>query len=65
MQYVVMRGKKEEYDLFSDEDSSTVSKPTLDYEQCCKLEEFLKAKDNPANSENRTAQKPFPLRRTL
>ena len=48
MQYVVMRGKKEEYDLFSDEDSDTVSKPTLDYEQYCKLEEFLKAKDNPA-----------------
>ena len=48
MQYIVMRGKKEEYDLFSDEDSDTVSKPTLDYEQYCKLEEFLKAKDNPA-----------------
>lgn len=48
MPYVVMRGKKEEYDLFSDEDSDTVSKPTLDYEQYCKLEEFLKAKDNPA-----------------
>lgn len=48
MQYVVMRGKKEEYYLFSDEDSDTVSKPTLDYEQYCKLEEFLKAKDNPA-----------------
>ena len=48
MQYVVMRGKKEEYYLFSDEDSDTVSKPTLDYEQYCKLEEFLKAKDHPA-----------------
>lgn len=48
MQYVVMRGKKEEYDLFSDEDCDIVSKPTLDYEQYCKLEEFLKAKDNPA-----------------
>ena len=33
---------------FSDEDSDTVSKPTLDYEQYCKLEEFLKTKNNPA-----------------
>ena len=48
MQYVVWRGKKEDYDLFSDGDSDTVSTPTLSHEQFCKLEDFLKAKDNPA-----------------
>ena len=48
MQYVVWRGKKEDYDLFSGEDGETVSVPTLGYEQYRKLEDFLKAKDNPA-----------------
>ena len=46
MQYVVWRGKKEEYDLFSDE--KTAFTPTLSHEQYLKLEEFLKKKDNPA-----------------
>ena len=48
MQYVVCRGKKEDYDLFSDEDGDTASTPTLSHEQYLKLEEFLKKKDNPA-----------------
>ena len=48
MQYVIWRGKKEDYDLFSDEDGDTVSAPTLSHEQYLKLEEFLKKKDNPA-----------------
>ena len=48
MQYVVLRGKKEDYDLFSDEDGDTASTPTLSHEQYLKLEEFLKKKDNPA-----------------
>ena len=48
MQYVVWRGKKEDYDLFSDEDGNTNSTPTLSHEQYLKLEEFLKKKDNPA-----------------
>ena len=48
MQYVVLRGKKEDYDLFSDEDGNTDSTPTLSHEQYLKLEEFLKKKDNPA-----------------
>ena len=48
MQYVVWRGKKEDYDLFSDEDGNTDSTPTLSHEQHLKLEEFLKKKDNPA-----------------
>ena len=48
MQYVVWRGKKEDYDLFSDEDGDTASTPTLSHEQYLKLEEFLKKKNNPA-----------------
>ncbi len=48
MQYVIWRGKKEDYDLFSDEDGDTASTPTLSHEQYLKLEEFLKKKDNPA-----------------
>lgn len=48
MQYVVWRGKKEDYDLFSDEDGNTDSTPTPSHEQYLKLEEFLKKKDNPA-----------------
>ena len=48
MQDVVWRGKKEDYDLFSDEDGNTDSTPTLSHEQYLKLEEFLKKKDNPA-----------------
>ena len=48
MQYVVWRGKKEDYDLFSGEDGNTDSTPTLSHEQYLKLEEFLKKKDNPA-----------------
>ncbi|MCI5956564.1 MAG: site-specific integrase [Clostridiales bacterium] len=48
MQYVIWRGKKEDYDLFSDEDDDTASTPTLSHEQYLKLEGFLKKKDNPA-----------------
>ena len=48
MQYVVWRGKKEEYELFSDEDGETASTPTLSYEQYQRLEVFLKKKNNPA-----------------
>ena len=48
MQYVVWRGKKEECELFSDEDGETASTPTLSYEQYQRLEDFLKKKNNPA-----------------
>lgn len=48
MQYVVWRGKKEEYELFSDEDGNVTSAPTISHEQYLKLEDFLKKKDNPA-----------------
>ena len=47
-QYVVWRGKKEEYELFSDEDGETASTPTRSYEQYQGLEDSLKKKNNPA-----------------
>ena len=48
MQYVVWRGKKESYELFSDENGETASTSTLTHEQYLRLEDFLRAKDNPA-----------------
>ena len=48
MQYVVWRGKKESYELFSVENGETASTPTLTHEQYLRLEDFLRAKDNPA-----------------
>ena len=48
MQYMVWRGKKEEYALFSEEDGDTTSTPTLTHGQFRALEDFLKKKDNPA-----------------
>ena len=48
MQYVVWQGRKEEYELFSDEDGDTPSTPTLAHEQFRALEDFFKKKDNPA-----------------
>ena len=48
MQYVVWRGKKEEYELFADEDGEVDNAPTIDHQQFVMLEDFLKKKDNPA-----------------
>ena len=48
MQYVKLRGRKQETDIFSDSEEDTSSIPTVTHEQFQKLEEFLKAKDNPA-----------------
>ena len=48
MQYMVWRGKKEEYELFSQEDGDAPAVPTLTHEQFRALEDFLKKKDNPA-----------------
>ena len=48
LQYVVWRGKKEEYELFSREDGDAPAMPTLTHEQFQALEDFLKKKDNPA-----------------
>ena len=48
MQYVKLRGRKQETDIFSDSEEDSSSIPTITHEQFQKLEEFLKAKDNPA-----------------
>ena len=48
MQYVIWRGKKEEYGLFDQGDGDAPAVPTLTYEQFRALEDFLKKKDNPA-----------------
>ena len=48
MQYVIWRGKKEEYGLFDQGDGDAPAVPTLTYEQFRVLEGFLKKKDNPA-----------------
>ena len=48
MQYVKLRGRKQETDIFSDSEEDTSSIPTITHEQFQMLEEFLKAKDNPA-----------------
>ena len=48
MQYVVWRGKKEEYELFPQEGGDAPATPTLTHEQFQALENFLKKKDNPA-----------------
>jgi len=48
MQYVVWRGKKDDCELFSEDNGEVASIPTLTHEMYLKLEDFLKAKDNPA-----------------
>ena len=48
MQYVVWRGKKDDYELFSEDNGDVATIPTLTHEMYLKLEDFLKAKDNPA-----------------
>ena len=45
--YIIIYRKKEEYELFSDEDGETTSTPQLSYEQYQRLKGFLKKKDNP------------------
>ena len=48
MQYVVWRGKKDDYELFSEDNGEVATIPTLTHEMYLKLEDFLKSKDNPA-----------------
>ena len=48
MQYVIWRGKKDDYELFSEDNGEVATIPTLTHEMYLKLEDFLKAKDNPA-----------------
>lgn len=40
MQYVVWRGKKEEYELFADEGGEVDSTPTIDHQQFVMLRTF-------------------------
>ena len=48
MQYVKLRGRKDEADIFCDDDTDTVSRPTITHEQYLKLTDYLKGKENPA-----------------
>ena len=48
MQFVVMRGKKEEVELFNEDGDDELTVPTISHEQFLALEEFLRKKDNPA-----------------
>ena len=48
MQFVVMRGKKEEAELFNEDSDDELTVPTISHEQFLALEEFLKKKENPA-----------------
>ena len=48
MQYVVWRGKKDDYELFLENNGEVATIPTLTHEMYLKLEDFLKAKDSPA-----------------
>ena len=48
MQYVKLRGRKPEADIFSEDMGDTAAVPTISYEQFRALEGFLKKKDNPA-----------------
>ena len=48
MQYVVLRKKKESYELFAEDDDDAAPVPTITHEQFLKLTDYLKAKDNPA-----------------
>ena len=48
MQYVKLRGRKQEADIFSEDMGDAAAVPTISCEQFRALEDFLKEKDNPA-----------------
>lgn len=48
MQFVVMRGKKEEVELFNEDNDDELAVPTISHELFMALEDFLRQKDNPA-----------------
>lgn len=48
MQYVKLRGRKDEADIFCEDEADTVSTPTITHEQYLKLTDYLKSKGNPA-----------------
>jgi len=64
MQYVVWRGKKDDYELFSDDNGEVATIPTLTHETYLKLEDFLKAKRTSARLLDKVVggkNKNFPL----
>lgn len=48
MQYVKLRGRKEETDIFAEGEGEAESVPTITHDEFLKLTEFLKKKNNPA-----------------
>jgi integrase len=48
MQFVVVRGKKEEVELFNENSDDELTVPTISHEQFLALEDFLRKKENPA-----------------
>ena len=48
MQYVKLRGRKDEADIFCEDEADTVSTPTITHEKYLKLTDYLKSKGNPA-----------------
>ena len=48
MQYVRLRGRKEEADIFCGEEAGAVSRPTITHGQYLKLTGYLKERENPA-----------------
>ena len=48
MQYVKLRGRKEETDIFAEGEGEAENVPTITHDEFLKLTEFLKKKNNPA-----------------
>ena len=48
MQYVKLRGRKDDTDIFSEDETDAVTAPTVSYEQYTTLTAYLKGKENPA-----------------
>ena len=48
MQYVKLRGRKDDTDIFSEDESDAVSTATISYDQYIKLTDWPKDKENPA-----------------
>lgn len=48
MQYVKIRHKQETYELFNEDSEDGLTVPTISFEQCKALTDYLKKKENPA-----------------
>ena len=58
MHYLKLRGRKDDVDIFSEDESDAVSTPTLTYEQFTKLTDWLKGKGKYITVELKTTEKP-------